>query len=63
MGRPVASLASNIKFIVDDGNAKGMHLNAVKYELLSGDIPFSFIPLDYFVNGEPDRRFNITLSP
>ena len=35
---PVVSVASDIKVIIDDGSAKGMHLNVTKCELISIDI-------------------------
>ena len=54
IGGPVASAASDIKVIIDDGSAKGMHLNVTKCELISNDIPSTNVPLDQFVHVKPD---------
>ena len=53
-GDPVASVASDIKVILNDGSAKGMHLNVTKCELISNYIPPSIVPLDQFVHVKPD---------
>ena len=54
IGGPVASVSSDIKVIIDDDSAKGMHLNVTKYELISNDIPPFIVPLDQFVHVQPD---------
>ena len=50
IGGPVASVASDINAIIDDGNAKGMHLNVTQCELISNDMPPTIIPLDQFIH-------------
>ena len=54
IGGPVASVTSNIKVIIDDGSAKGIHLNVTKCELISNYIPPTIVPLDQFVHVKPD---------
>ena len=54
IGGPVASAASGIKVIIDDGRAKGEHINVTKCELISTDIPTTIVPLDQFVHAKPD---------
>ena len=46
----VASVASDIKIIIDDGNAKGMRLNIIKCALISNDISLTIVPFDKFVH-------------
>ena len=54
IGGPVASVASDINVIIDDGSAKGMHLNVAKCELISSDISPIMVPLDQFIHVKPD---------
>ena len=54
IGGPVASVASDINAIIDDGSAKGIHLNVIKCELICKDEPPSIKPLDQFINVKPD---------
>ena len=46
IGGPVASVASEIKVIIDDGIAKGMYLIVTKCEFISSDMPPTNVPLD-----------------
>ena len=55
IGGPVVSVASDIKVIIDDGSAKGMHLHVTKCELISNDIPPTIVPLNQFVLVKPDN--------
>ena len=50
----MASVASDIKVIIDRGSAQVMHLNVAKYELISDDMPPSIVPLDQFVHIKSD---------
>ena len=54
IGGSVASVTSDIKVIIDDGSAKGMHLDVTKCELISNDITPTIVPLDQFVHVKPD---------
>ena len=54
IGGHVATVMSNINVIKDDGSAKGKHLNIIKCELISIDIPPTIVPLDQFVHVKPD---------
>ena len=54
IGGLAASVTSDIKVIIDDGSAKGMHLNVNKCELISNDIPLTIVQLDQFVHIKPD---------
>ena len=54
IGGSVASVASDIKVIIDDGSAKGMHLNFTKCELISNDMPPTIVPLDQFIHVKQD---------
>ena len=53
-GGPVASVASDINVIKNDGSAKGMHLNAAKCELISNDVSPTIVPLGQFIHVTPD---------
>ena len=44
IGGLVASVASDINVIMDDGSAKGMHLNVAKCELISIDVSPTMVP-------------------
>ena len=54
IGGPVTSVVSDNKVILEDGSAKGMHLNATKCELISNDISPTIVPLDQFAHTKPD---------
>ena len=54
IGGPVASVASDINVIIDDGSAKDMHLNVTKCELISNDVPPTIVPLDQFAHVKSD---------
>ena len=54
IGDPVASIASDIKVIIDDGSAEGMHLNVAKCELISKDVSPTMVPLDQFIHVKSD---------
>ena len=45
IGGPVASVMSNIKGVVDDGSAKGVHLNVTgQCEIISDHVSPSIVP-------------------
>ena len=54
MGGSVASVASDINIIIDDGSAKGMHLHVAKCEVISNDVSSTIVPLDQCINVKPD---------
>ena len=45
IGGPIASVASDTSVIIDSGNAKDMHLNVTKCELISNDIHCAIGPI------------------
>ena len=54
IGRPVASVASDIKVTVDDGSAKGKYLNVIKCKLISDEMPPSIALLGHFFHVKSD---------